>query len=343
MIQFVNNEIDLDKIEVRDIINVDMLKKFLDNFALGMNCAAVSVDREGKEITDPSHYRAYCQNYIHKSPEGDARCAECHNRMGEDAAKNGKPYVGSCHAGLIDFAAPIIVRGHHIGTVLGGQIVDQEMSETKVRTVAREIHSDADQLWDAAQKIDIVKRSNIDAAAEVLFIVVNSLAEEGYRQLEIKHLSKELADNFIQISDTVDMLASSAQSITFDQQSLTEQIRDISTTTEKVTTVLKSIEQIANNIKMIGLNASIEAARLGEVGKGFAVVAKEIQNLSQKSKATTAEINKMNEQINQIVDRTLEKADSTLKTTEDQSAAMEELSATTQNITTLAERLKDLS
>jgi methyl-accepting chemotaxis protein len=263
--------------------------------------------------------------------------------MGEESAKNGKPYVGLCHAGLIDFAAPIMVRGHHLGTVLGGQIVDKEISETKVRNVAREINTNADKLWDAAQKIDIVQKRNIEAAAEVLFIVVNALAEEGYRQLEIKHLSKELADNFIQISDTVDMLASSAQSITFDQQSLTEQIKDISITTEKVTTVLKSIEQIANNIKMIGLNASIEAARLGEVGKGFAVVAKEIQNLSQKSKATTAEINKMNEQINHIVDKTLEKADSTLKTTEDQSAAMEELSATTQNITTLAERLKELS
>lgn len=343
MIQFIGNDVDLDVLEVKDIIDVKMLKEFLDNFAIGTNCAAVSVDRKGREITDPSHYRSFCESYVHKSPTGDNRCAECHNRMGEEAAKTGRPYVGPCHAGLIDFAAPILVRGRHLGTVLGGQVLDKNISEDKVRTVAREINTNEDSLWGAAQEIDIVPRKNIEAAAEVLFIVINTLAEEGYRQLEIKHLSGELADNFMQISETVEVLAESAQTITFNQQSLTEQIRDISHTTENVIGVLKSIEQIANNIKMIGLNASIEAARLGEVGKGFAVVAKEIQSLSQKSKGTTAEIGKMTEQINQIVDGTIGKADDTLKTIEDQSAAMEELSATTQNVTDLASRLKELT
>ena len=44
-----SGEIDLSVLEVADVIDVEMLKKFLDNFALGMNCAAVSVDREGNE------------------------------------------------------------------------------------------------------------------------------------------------------------------------------------------------------------------------------------------------------------------------------------------------------
>ena len=338
-----SGEIDLSVLEVAVVIDVEMLKKFLDNFALGMNCAAVSVDREGNEITAPSYYRSYCQDFIHKSPTGDKRCAECHNRMGEEAARTGKPFVGPCHAGLTDFAAPIIVNGQHLGTVLGGQIVDKPLDEKNVRNVAHETNLDADALWAATKKIDIVPKKNIDAAAEVLFIVVNAIAENGYRQLEIKHMSGELADNFIQISSTVDMLAESAQTITFNQQSLTEQIQSITATTEKITAVLKSIEQIANNIKMIGLNASIEAAHLGSAGAGFAVVAKEIQNLSQKSKGTANEIANMNEQITEIISSTLEKADNTLKTTEDQSAAMEELSATTQNVTTLAEKLKDLS
>jgi len=113
-----SGEIDLSVLEAADVIDVNTLKKFLDNFALGMNCAAVSVDREGNEITAPSYYRSYCQDFIHKSPTGDSRCAECHNRMGEEAAKTGKPFVGPCHAGLTDFAAPIIVNGQHLGTVL---------------------------------------------------------------------------------------------------------------------------------------------------------------------------------------------------------------------------------
>ena len=42
-----SGEIDLSVLEVPDVIDIDTLKKFLDNFSLGMNCAAVSVDREG--------------------------------------------------------------------------------------------------------------------------------------------------------------------------------------------------------------------------------------------------------------------------------------------------------
>lgn len=342
MVKITDGSIDLDVLEVEDIIDVKVLKNFLDNFALGMNCAAVSVDREGKEITAPSHYRPFCNQYVHQSVEGDNRCAACHNQFGEMAVKQNRPYVSTCHAGLIDFAAPIMVRGTHLGTVLGGQILDDAPNENNIRKVAREIGVDEESLWEAGQKIDILNRKNIEAAAEVLYIVTNQLAEEGYQQLEIKLLSNDFTENFLQISQTVEVLAESAQSITTDQFALTEQIRSINEIAGNITTVLKSVEQIANNIKLIGLNASIEAARLGEAGRGFSVVAKEIQNLSNRSKETTVEISKMNEQITTNVSATIENANNTLSTTENQSSAMEELSATVQNVVTLAEKLQDI-
>ena len=39
---------------------------------------------------------------------------------GEEAARLGRPVVYECHAGLIDFAAPILLEGRQIGTILGG-------------------------------------------------------------------------------------------------------------------------------------------------------------------------------------------------------------------------------
>ena len=342
MIDVVNGVIDFNKIEVADVVDLKMLKSFLDNFALSMNCATVAVDHEGKEITAPSCYRDFCENHIHKSPIGDDRCAECHKRMGQEAVKLNRPYVGQCHAGLIDFAAPIIINGNHIGTVLGGQILDTKPNEDLIRQGATEMNIDPDSLWSATQNIDIVPRSNIEAAAEVLYIVVNQLAMNGYRQLEMKTMSESLVDSFEQISQTVEVLAESAQSITTDQYELTENIKGVEETVGKISTVLKSIEAIANNTKLIGLNASIEAARLGETGRGFSVVAKEIQNLSGKSKETTIEINKMNQTITENIEETIVKANNTLQTTEGQSSAMEELSATIQNLTELTERMKAL-
>jgi len=183
---------------------------------------------------------------------------------------------------------------------------------------------------------------NIVAAAEVLYIVVNAFAQNGYNKLEIEAVSKDLAENFIQISQTVDLLAESAQNITGSQHILSEKIGEINVVTKNIGEVLGSITKVANKTKLIGINASIEAARLGNDGRGFLVVAREIQNLSENSKSTALKIKELSEQIGARVSLTIENAKDTLNITEDQSAAMEELSATVQNTVELTERLKEL-
>lgn len=342
MISIKDGTIDLDLLEVADIIDIDMLQNFLDNFSIGMNCAAVSVNRKGEEITKPSHYREFCKNYVHKSSIGDSRCAVCHNQMGVNAVQSGKPFIGNCHAGLIDFAAPIIVNGVHLGTVLGGQILDQPAPEDLIKKVAQEIRVNENELWESAQHIDIVERKNIEAAAEVLYIVTNTMAQNGYKSLEIQLVSKNLAENFLQISQTVDILAQSAQDITYNQHRLSKKIEKVNAVTKEIAEVLQSISNVADKTKLIGINASIEAARLGNDGRGFTVVAKEIQRLSESSKNTVKEISTLNTEINTKINDTMTEANNTLQLTEDQSAAMEELSATVQDSVNLAQRLRNL-
>lgn len=339
MINIIDGQIDLRSLEIEDIIDVDVLQKFLDNFAIGMNCAAVSVNRKGEEVTRPSHYRSFCSNFIHASTLGDSRCAVCHNQMGEEAIKMGRPYIGSCHAGLIDFAAPIIIRGEHIGTVLGGQILSSQPMESNIKQVAKELSLPEGKLWDAAQKIDIVPRDNITAAAEVLFVVVGNLAENGFKRIEIELLSKALADSFIQISGTINMLAESAINISASQSDLSNEITGVGGVTKEISGILKEITKVADKTKLIGLNASIEAARLGNDGRVFSVVAEEIRSLAENSKQTALQIDVLNNQITQKIETTMQGAEKTLNITQEQSAAMEELSATIQNLVELAENL----
>lgn len=58
---------------------------------------------------------------------------------------------------------------------------------------------------------------------------------------------------------------------------------DLRNAAKKVLDVVIQITGIAEQTGILSLNASIEAARVGEAGRGFAVVAEEIRNLSQKT------------------------------------------------------------
>lgn len=334
-----DEKIDLKALEITDIVDIELLQNFQDNFAIGMNCASVTVDRNGNPVTKPSSYTRFCTNFIHKSPIGDSRCADSHNRMGKEAARTLKPYVGKCHAGLIDFAAPVSVNGELIGTVLGGQILAEKADPEVYRKVAAELGIYADGLVDAAGEVSVSDMRNIGAAAEVLYIVVNTLAQNGYTKLQLETIAKRLAGKFVEISATLEELASSAQSIMGEQQNLNQEIMQIGKFNKEINNILELINKISMNTKILGINSSIEAAHAGEAGIGFAVVAKEIKNLSDSSKETANQIAQLTGKIKDSIDSTVNHSEITLSTTKEQTKAMEDVANAVQQIVHLADEL----
>lgn len=343
MIQLLaDGNIDMDALEIGDIVDLALLQKFQDNFAIGMNCASVTVDRDGNPVTKPSSYTQFCDRFVHHSQIGDERCALSHQKMGQQAASIGRPYIGACHAGLIDFAAPIIVDHKLIGTVLGGQMLSDKPKQEVYQKVAKEIDVSETGLVEAVHKIKISDEKNIRAAAEVLFIVVNTLAENGYARLKLETITKRLTNKFLEISAAIQQLEASAQSVTEQQQKLNQEISQIGKITEDINSILKSISQVATNTKILGFNSSIEAARVGAAGKGFAVIATEIQKLSESSKETANQIFDLTNQIQRSVSSTVNHSQVTLHTTEEQTRAMEEVASSAQEIVYLADQLNSM-
>jgi ligand-binding sensor protein/prefoldin subunit 5 len=337
-----NNELDMDVLEIKDIIDIKLLQKFQDDFAFAMNCASVTVDKTGNPITNPSSFTRFCDNLVHSTRKGNDRCALSHKRMGEEAARTGKPFIGLCHAGLVDFAAPIIVEGKLIGTVLGGQMLTDEPKEKDFIQISKEIDVDSNSFTQAVKEVNIVGMQHIEAAANVLFLVVNSLAKNGYNEINIDILSKRLTNNFMQVSATIEELSASATDIASQQEELNSEIAQVGAITNQINTILDAIKSIATQTKMLGLNASIEAARAGEVGKGFSVVAKEIKNLAENSRDTAKNISDLTTKIQGSVNGTIKNSKITLETTKEQSKAMEAVTLNIQDSVYIVDQLSNM-
>jgi ligand-binding sensor protein len=334
---------DAANLKITDVIDLDILQKFQDNFAESMNIASVTVDINGNPVTKPSAYTKFCMDFTHSTAIGDRRCAESHKRGGEEAARTGRPYVYTCHAGLIDFAAPILVDGKQIGTILGGQILTSAPEFSKYKQIAGEIGVNEEGYIKAVQDIKITTEKNIKAAAEVLFIVANALSKIGYEQFKLKTMSQELTESFTQISSTMQELSTASITVTNNQHTLNDEILNVQKLSTDINSILDLIKSIADKTKMLGLNAAIEAARAGDAGRGFGVVATEIRSLSENSKETAHKIMELTSKIQGSVNRTLEISKSTLENTEQQSAAIEETNASVEEVIVLAEELNKLA
>lgn len=333
----------LSDISVTDVMDIELLQSFLDNFAVGMNIASVAVDINGKPITQPSSYTNICLNYTHSTKVGDDRCAASHKNGGEIAARTKRPYIFKCHAGLIDFAAPIMIDGVQIGTILGGQILTEKPNEIEFRKTAREIGVNEEEYVAASNEVNITAENNIKAAAEVLFIVANALSQIGYQELKIKKTSNVLLESFSQIAATMEELAAASGSVSENQEMLNNEITNISNISEHIIEVLSSIKSIADQTKLVGLNASIEAARAGEAGRVFSVVATEIRNMSQSSKETAINIEKLANEIQTSLSKTISISQATLLNVEQQAAGIQETTASTQELLSITNELYQMA
>ncbi|OOM75966.1 putative sensory transducer protein YfmS [Clostridium puniceum] len=338
-----NYNVELNTLELNDIMDLQFLQKFQDDFAKSINIASVTVDKNGVPFTKPSSYSYICSNLTQSTQLGKNRCAQCHSKAGEEAFRTGKPYIYKCHSGLIDFAAPITVKGVLIGTILGGQILFNEPEEMEFRSTAKELGLNEDNYYDAAKHVKILDESNVKAAAEVLFSVANTLSNEGYQRLKIKQLTATLSESFEQISSATEQLASSSMEVTETQTLLNNEILNVQNLSNEINIILGYIKDISKQTKMLGLNASIEAARVGDLGKGFSVVASEIRKLSESSKETTNSIADLLDKIQASVDRTMQASNTTLNITEQQSAAIEETNASVEEVTTFTMELNKLA
>lgn len=175
-------------VSLSDIIDVKFLQEFQDLFAKAMDIGSVAYDNN-KQITEASNFTEFCFRHTRGSEEGLARCKNCDITWGKIAAEKAQPVIYECHAGLTDFAVPILVSGQHFGTIFGGQILTETPDENKFRKIARELGINEDEYIEAVRKIKIVPMETVKFAVQILHNYTNGLSKAGLNNLRLLKLN----------------------------------------------------------------------------------------------------------------------------------------------------------
>ena len=311
-----------EEIKLEDVFDMDFLQSFQDSFARAAGMTAVTVDKDGKPITRPTDWSEFCMKYTRGTAEGCRRCEQCDKNGGETAARTGKPAVYECHAGLMDFGAPIIVDGKQIGSILGGQILNAPPDEDKFGAYAKEIGADPEKYVEAVRKIQIMPRERLEHAAQTLFLMASFFSKMGHYRYQLRKMAASINETAMQVSATMEELAASANDVNENQLALNKEIANVSEISSKINEFTNLIRDIAKQTRLLGLNASIEAARAGTAGAGFAVVSEEIGKLADSSRETVDKIQEFTNQIGESVNETVTKGEATSNIVSQQTTAI---------------------
>jgi len=331
-----------DEIQIQDLFDMEFLQKFQDNFARAVGIGAVTVDKDAQLVTRPTDWTDFCMKQVRGTAEGERRCIECRKNASEVAVRSGKPNVYECHAGLMDFSAPIIVDGQHIGTFVAGQVLNSTPDEEKFRAYAKELGLDPDKFVEALRNVPVTPRRRLEYAAEAMTIMANHFSEMAHYQAQLVQMAGSINEIAMQVSAAMEELAASANDVNENQKALNNEIENVSEISGKINEFTNLIRDIAKQTRLLGLNASIEAARAGSAGAGFAVVSEEIGKLADSSRETVDKIQEFTSQIGESVNETVAKGEGTSTIVGQQTTAIAQAAQELEQLSETAAKLVDL-
>ena len=187
--------------------------------------------------------------------------------------------------------------------------------------IVNEIKQSADHLNDSADQLTNMAQNTNDIVEDVIESVVE--ISQGARQQaedtsetnenvirmgkqieaivgEVENLNRnatKMAEEESESERIINELNASNEETKGAVMQVAEQIAVMSSSIRDITSALDMIRNVADETTLLALNASIEAARVGEAGRGFAVVAQQISKLAEQSNSSIGTIEEVIESV----------------------------------------------
>lgn len=192
-------------------------------------------------------------------------------------------------------------------------ISDNALSLNKI---ANDVNESTNDNSATAQQLSAGMEQTAAATEQINDEVTN--IQDGTKEISDKtsvgnNLSYELTQRAVKLKKDTLISSDASKKIYEVVKNNTEEAIEQSKEVENIGILAKSIMEIADETSLLSLNASIEAAKAGEMGKGFAVVASEIRKLADESTQIVNNITDVVQKVVNAVENITENSKQTLE------------------------------
>lgn len=235
--------------------------------------------------------------------------------------------VGAMAEGLRHFIAGMretIRQIRDVSNTLNGQAVSSSRISDDLSGAA---DMQADSMNEMNRTVQDLTQSitNVAESAVTLSELVAEATDKG--QLADEQMKEAVSASDRGMTD-MEAITRSMESISVKMNALETSAVKMDGAIDKINSIVDLIRDIAEETNLLSLNASIEAARAGDVGRGFAVVASQIGKLASTSKEAVDNIAQLTGEISGIVRQTVSETKESADVIRDSSAVVEETGKT---------------
>lgn len=194
------------QLKLLDLVSRDKLERILQVFTEVTGVASIMADVEGRPITRPHNFTPFCLSFCRSTDRGRAKCHESDRHGGLESARTRKPYIYNClNGGLIDCAAPVIVEGYHLATILAGQVCEAPIAREAAIERARAIGiADLEGYFRALEGIPLMTRDRLLAVVNLMSEITQTVSELALQKYLLhKHSQQYLSRLINSVSDCI--------------------------------------------------------------------------------------------------------------------------------------------
>ncbi len=160
----------------------DIIRWLLSSYYQATGLGVIFVDRKGNILSPLTSHRTFCHfcKIIQDRSKGNNKCLKTFHDSALKSIEYGFPYIYQCHAGLIEWSAPFSFEGELLGCFISGGVLMRKPDSSflkEIQKVDKAFQIEDSHLEEVLRKVKVVSEKKVKAAADILHIMANYLAE----------------------------------------------------------------------------------------------------------------------------------------------------------------------